>query len=121
MPARYTKALDNIKAVRKERVAELKLDQERLSSLSKEKTHADKLKSRMKALKNEISKKESDHEELGKVYRQWVTRNQKLQESATTFREVFMKAESLEERQNVINADMKECLETLDELLGKPI
>jgi DNA repair protein RAD50 len=42
---RYTKALDNIKVLRKERVAELKADKERLQSLGLEKAHADRVNS----------------------------------------------------------------------------
>jgi DNA repair protein RAD50 len=40
---RYTKALDNIKSLRKERVADLKADKERLHSLGLEKAHADRV------------------------------------------------------------------------------
>lgn len=41
---RYTKALDCIKTLRKERVAELKADKERLKSLELEKARADKVR-----------------------------------------------------------------------------
>lgn len=44
---RYTKALDNIKVLRKERVAELKADKERLQSLGLEKAHADRVRYRL--------------------------------------------------------------------------
>ena len=40
---RYTKALDSIRAVRKERTAELKVDKERLQTLQVQKSHADKV------------------------------------------------------------------------------
>ena len=40
---RYTKALDSIRAVRKERIAELKVDKERLQTLQVQKSHADKV------------------------------------------------------------------------------
>ena len=45
-PDRYTKALDSIKSLRKERAVELKLDEERLKSLGIEKDRADKVRQR---------------------------------------------------------------------------
>jgi hypothetical protein len=41
---RYTKALDNIKALRKERMIELKLDRERLSHVKSDKDKAEKVR-----------------------------------------------------------------------------
>ena len=52
---RYTKALDNIKALRKDRVAELKVEKERLEGLAREKRHADKLKKSMADLTANIA------------------------------------------------------------------
>ena len=41
---RYTKALDNIKALRKERTAELKVDKERLKFLKSDKDKAERVR-----------------------------------------------------------------------------
>jgi len=41
--ARYTKALDNIRALRKERTAELKVDRERLKFLKADKDKAERV------------------------------------------------------------------------------
>lgn len=43
LTARYTKALDNIKALRKERTAELKVDGERLKFLKADKDKAERV------------------------------------------------------------------------------
>jgi len=40
---KYTKALENIKVIKKERVAELKVDKERLDNVSNEKKRAEKV------------------------------------------------------------------------------
>ena len=40
---KYTKALENIKVIKKERVAELKVDKERLDNVSNEKRRAEKV------------------------------------------------------------------------------
>ena len=58
MWASYTKALDSIKSLRKDRVAELKADKERLESLAKEKTHANKLRGRIGDLNTTITAKQ---------------------------------------------------------------
>jgi hypothetical protein len=42
---RYTKALDNIRALRKERTAELKVDRERLKFLKSDKDKAERVSS----------------------------------------------------------------------------
>lgn len=44
---RYTKALDNIKALRKERTAELKVDKERLKFFKADKDKAEKVRRRV--------------------------------------------------------------------------
>jgi DNA repair protein RAD50 len=41
--SRYTKALDNIRALRKERTAELKVDRERLKFLKSDKDKAERV------------------------------------------------------------------------------
>jgi len=63
MCVRYTKALDSIKALRKDRVADLKAEKERLESLSREKQHADKLRKRISDLASTIATKEIDYEQ----------------------------------------------------------
>jgi DNA repair protein RAD50 len=42
-PTRYTKALDNIRTIRKERVNELKVDKERLKFLKADKDKAERV------------------------------------------------------------------------------
>ncbi|KAG2001814.1 RAD50 [Coprinopsis cinerea AmutBmut pab1-1] len=65
---KYTKALDNIKALRKDRVADLKAEQERLSSLKLQKDRADKLRLRMKDLNATIVAKEAEYENAKAQY-----------------------------------------------------
>ena len=97
-PVRYTKALDNIKALRKDRVADLKAEKERLESLSKEKIHADKLKTRISDLTSTISSKQIEYEETKSRYHDLVKANARFYESATKFRETYMKVDSLNGR-----------------------
>ena len=88
-PVRYTKALDNIKALRKEGVADLKAETERLESLSREKAHADKLKDRITEMNNNIAARTAEYEELKAAYDQQVRSNQILNDTGSKFREIY--------------------------------
>lgn len=118
MFGRYTKALDSIKALRKDRMAELKAEKERLESLSREKSHADKLKSRVSALKTDIGSKEFDYEVAKEEYEKLVAANQKFYDSATKFRETYTRVENLENTKARFEADLADAKENLQELSG---
>ncbi|KAG6830973.1 hypothetical protein H0H87_006624 [Tephrocybe sp. NHM501043] len=115
---RYTKALENIKGLRKDRVADLKAENERLQSLSREKSHADKLKERISQLNTTIAEKEVEYEETKKEYEAIVEANQKFYDYATKFRELYMKIEALDERKKRLQADLDEAKLNLQEIVG---
>ncbi|KAJ3995719.1 P-loop containing nucleoside triphosphate hydrolase protein [Lentinula boryana] len=115
---RYTKALENIKTLRKDRVADLKAEKERLESLAKEKGHADKLRARMSELKNTIHAKEITYEETKKEYDEVVVANNKYHDHATRFREIYIKIENLQERQQTLQADLDETRMNVPEIVG---
>lgn len=116
---RYTKALDSIKSLRKDRIAELKAETERLNSLQKEKAAADKLKSRITDLSSSISGKEIEYEEKKKQYDAIVLANAKFIEQATAFRQIFMKVEALSQNKARLQADMDEAKLNLVEVVGE--
>ncbi|EPT05284.1 hypothetical protein FOMPIDRAFT_148443 [Fomitopsis schrenkii] len=115
---KYTKALDNIKALRKDRVADLKAEKERLESLSKEKTHADKLKTRISDLTSIISSKQIEYEETKSRYHDLVKANARFYESATKFRETYMKVDSLNEKKSSWEEELALARENVRELEG---
>ncbi|KAF5385696.1 hypothetical protein D9757_005521 [Collybiopsis confluens] len=106
---RYTKALENIRTLRKDRVSDLKAEKERLESLAKEKAHAEKLRKRITELTSAIHAKEITYEETKKEYEEQVAANVKFQEYARRFREVYLKFESLEERKKGLEEDYDEA------------
>jgi DNA repair protein RAD50 len=116
---RYTKALDSIKALRKDRVAELKAEKERLDSLSREKSHADKLKGRISDLNSSIATKEVEYEEMKKKYDAIVTANQQFYEYATKFRELYLKVENLQEKKGRYEVELADAKENVHELEGR--
>ncbi|KAL0567094.1 DNA repair protein rad50 [Marasmius crinis-equi] len=116
---RYTKALDNIKSLRKDRVAELKAEKERLEGLAREKAHADKLRKRINDLSADIAQKEVEYEDSKKDYDNIVEHNRKFQEYATFFREIYLKVENLEVRKGSLQGDLDDAKMNLKELPGK--
>ena len=116
--ARYTKALDSIKALRKDRVADLKADKERLESLSKEKAHADNLRTRIAELNNAITSKQLKYEEYKAQYEELVKNNARFYESATKFREMYVKVENLQQKKEHYQQELSEARETVQEIEG---
>ncbi|KIM43207.1 hypothetical protein M413DRAFT_444016 [Hebeloma cylindrosporum] len=94
---RYTKALDSIKSLRKDRTAELKAEKERLLSLSREKAHSDKLKERIAAQKSLVAAKEVEYEEKKQEYDVLFESNRKFYELYTKFREIYTTVKNLEQ------------------------
>jgi DNA repair protein RAD50 len=117
---RYTKALDSIKNLRKDRVADLKAEKERLLGLSREKTHADKLKSRISDLTSTIAEKEVSYEETKQQYEAMVEANQKFYDYASKFRELYIKVDALQKEKARLQADLNEAKLNLQEVSGEP-
>ena len=115
---RYARALDAIKSLRKDRVAELKTEQERLESLSREKSHSDKLVKRVSDLNSTITAKELEYEEVKREYDQLVQANKKFYEQSTKFREMYLKLESLQEKKTRYEEDLANAKENLQVVSG---
>ncbi|KAG8715951.1 DNA repair protein rad50 [Ceratobasidium sp. 394] len=116
---RYTKALDNIKVLRKERVAELKADKERLQSLGLEKAHADRLKTKIDELTNQIAEKSQEAEDTEIALDAQVAANAKFYDSATRFQQIFLRVENLEERKARAVRGMEQLRQTVTIVDGK--
>ena len=116
---RFTKALDSIKSLRKDRVAELKAEKERLEGLSREKAHADKLHDRISSLTSDIANKEIGYDAMREEYDLLVIANQKFYDSATKFREIFMQVENLQEKKKHYQQELDDARENLQEMSGK--
>lgn len=115
---RYTKALDSIKALRKDRMADLKAEKERLESLAKEKAHADKLRVRTTDLNSSITSKQDQYDETKRQYEQLVKNNARFYESATKFREMYVKVENLQQKKEHYQQELADARETVREMEG---
>lgn len=113
---KYTKAVDSIKALRKERVAELKTERERLESVAREKGHADKLRTRISDMNAAIAKKEVEYQEAKKLYEALARSNRKFEEGATKFREIYIKVGSLEKERQKYQEELAELRPNVQEI-----
>lgn len=100
-------------------MADLKAEKERLIGLSREKAHADKLKSRIADLASTIATKEVQYEETKKQYESIVEANQKFYDYATKFREMYTKVRVLEENKARLQTDLDEAKLNTQEVSGK--
>jgi DNA repair protein RAD50 len=116
---RYTKALDSIKALRKDRVAELKAEKVRLEGLATEKANSDKLKRRISDLNATIAAKEVKYEETKKQYEALVISNTKLYDMASKFREMYMAVKMLEEKLQRYKDDLAIAKENVQAIEGR--
>ncbi|PBK97431.1 hypothetical protein ARMGADRAFT_987149 [Armillaria gallica] len=105
----YTKALDSIKTLRKERVADLKAEKEHLEGLRREKGHADKLRKTISDLNSTIASKEIEYDETKKSYDEIVVANAKFYEYSLKFREVFSEAESSTKNKAVLEEQLQDA------------
>lgn len=116
---RYTKALDNIKTLRKDRVADLKVEKERLEGLAREKRHADKLRSNAADLTANIASKQVELDETQRKHAEITLSNKRFLDQATHFREIYIRAESAAKNKDKLEDDLKEALSTIKEVDGK--
>lgn len=100
-------------------MSDLKAERERLDSLSKEKSHADKLNKRVSDMNANISAKEIEYEEIKKEYDQLVLANQRFYDQATKFREMYVKLEGLQERKLRYQEDLDSAKENLQAVEGR--
>jgi DNA repair protein RAD50 len=121
LPFRYTKALVSIKNLRKDRTAELKAEKERLLSLSREKSHSDKLKDRLANLNAQIAAKEVEYEESKQEYDSVAEANRKFYEYNTKFREIFVAVSTLEGQKATMKSTLAELASKLQEIPGNEV
>ena len=117
---RYTKALDNIKSLRKDRMAELKAEKERLISLSREKQHLDKLKGKIKDQKASIATKEIEEENAKKALDRVAKDNREFDEKNAVFRELYKALAQWEERKTDAKKELENARNSnFEELPGE--
>lgn len=115
---RYSKALDAIKNLRKERVNELKIERDRLEMVNHEKARADKMKGRLSNLAATIAAKEMEYENLRALAETLAIQNKEFYERATKFRDTFLQAEAAQERKKQLEEDHRNISNSVNLLDG---
>ncbi|ORX37164.1 hypothetical protein BD324DRAFT_625039 [Kockovaella imperatae] len=113
---KYTKALDNIKALRKERTVELKVDKERLKFFKADKEKAEKLR---KQLDDEVRKetaKQIEVDELKQGVDRYKILNVEHYATAASFQSTFERVENLRARKTMLENNRKHILEGMTEM-----
>lgn len=110
--------MDSIKSLRKDRVAELKTDKERLESLAFQKNQADKIKNNVSQKNSDIAAREIEYEETKERYERMVVANEKFYDSSTKFREIYIKVDSLNNKKKELQEDLDGLKQNLQELSG---
>ncbi|SNX82468.1 probable RAD50 - DNA repair protein [Melanopsichium pennsylvanicum] len=110
---RYTKALDNIKSLRKDRTNQLKVDKAALEGLKVDKDRADTIKTKLTHLQADLAQKEAKLEDLNEEIRVKTVQNSKFYDEATRFREIVNRAETLEEKEKLHKENMEALQATM--------
>ena len=96
--SRYTKALDTIRSLRKQRAQDARVDEAELRALQQDKERADSIRRTITTLQETLLEKRVLLEDLDDDIRRKTAENQTLYDDATRFREVVNRAEILEEK-----------------------
>jgi DNA repair protein RAD50 len=135
---RYTKALDQIKQLRKEQTVEIKVDKEKLSALKTDRDRATKvrpplssrsskspyedpseqLKKAIDELASSIDVKSAEHEQLEEQIAELVRANKTFFNQATKYQDIIGKAETLRERRKLVEDNLVQVRANLTELQG---
>lgn len=66
-----------------------------------------------------IASKEMEYDQLKREYEQLVTANAKFYESATKFREIYMKVDSLNDQKSRYQSELDDTRENIQEIDGE--
>ena len=99
----------------------MKAEKERLLSLSREKSHSDKLKERIANHNAQIAAKEVEYEESKQEYDLVAESNRKFYEYNTKFREIFVAVSTLEGQKATMTSTLAELTSKLQEIPGNEV
>ncbi|KAJ9101852.1 hypothetical protein QFC21_003192 [Naganishia friedmannii] len=114
--SKFTKALDHIRSLRKERMAQLKVDGERLNFLKQDRDKADNLKKELDRHRTDLGRKETESERLTQRHDELTKANAEFYQSSTKFTEIFEKAQALSDKKEMYESNrnnLKRHIKTL--------
>lgn len=111
---KFTKALDNIKALRKEYATDIKLQEKETQHLKVEKERAEKAEKKAAGLKREIERYKEDTEVLQTEIDQVNAESSRLFESNREFQNILYKIQNLKHNRGTIEDNIKRVSHGLD-------
>ncbi|KAH9820100.1 hypothetical protein DFH28DRAFT_1200782 [Melampsora americana] len=115
---KYTKALDNLKLIKKEATADLKVDKERYNALATDKARAEKLQASIDKIKANIEKKETYHNDLDAKIANLAEDNKNFYEQAVHYKEILNEYETLSRQKDNREEMVNDLLEGMEEITG---
>ncbi|KAI5481385.1 DNA repair protein rad50 [Pseudohyphozyma bogoriensis] len=113
---KYTKALDQIKTLRKDQNVEIKVDKEKLAALKTDRDRAIKLRATIEKLTESIEIKQGDHEDLEAKIVKLSGENKKFYEQATKHHSIINKASTIRTQKNLVEENLAQVRANLQEL-----
>ncbi|KAI9620197.1 hypothetical protein H4Q26_013764 [Puccinia striiformis f. sp. tritici PST-130] len=115
---KYTKALDNIKSIKKDAAIELKVDKEKYNNLVIDKNRAEKLQSTIDKLTTNISAKEEQYRTFEVEVKELSESNKIFYQQASRFQQIVNEHSTLSEQKEnkiKITEDLKEDMEEMSD------
>ena len=115
---KYTKAIDQIKSIRKEHTIELKVDRERLLALKNDRDRAVKVENTISRLEKEIEGKAIEKERLDEEVFEVTKHNKRFYELSVEHSRILNEVQTLQTKKEVTARALDSLKQTLTELPG---
>ncbi|CAO1623506.1 unnamed protein product [Parajaminaea phylloscopi] len=113
---RYTKALENIKVMRRERNNDLKVNKAELDALKIDRDRSQVLAQKRESLEKNLETKQARLDELDEEIRRITKQNKQFYDSAVKFREIVNLAETLEEKRKLHHENREALRKSMTEI-----
>lgn len=115
---KYTKALDQIKSIKKDQTIELKVDRERLIALKSDRDRAVKVEGMIEKLERDIAEKTGKTEELDVQIETYTAHNKEFYEKAVEHNRILSEVQNLQVKKELTQSALDDLRRSLTELSG---
>lgn len=115
---KYTKALDQIKSIRKDQAAELKVDRERLIALKTDRDRATKVEGTIAKLERDIATKSIDKERVGEEVYEVTKHVKRFYEMGVEHNRILNEVQLLESKKLNSQEALRDLRKTFKEIRG---
>ena len=115
---KYTKALDQIKSIKKEQTIELKVDRERLIALRTDRDRALKVEAMIAKLERDMANKTAETETLDEQIKEVTAHNKRFYELAVEHNRILSEVQNLEVEKRLTQKNIQDLRNSIAELPG---